>query len=715
MTPMGVDRLDQDMNDPGRSAAFLDELLGFQQALDAAGSEEEIAALACRMVARRARVADVRLCLAGRLLPAGADNRYTLCEACPLGKTPMDHPGTATIECCADLAIGRRSVPVRTQRRLYGFLLLTLSKAWTPGANAGTVAVIAQATAMALENQELRRRLGAANRHLTNLYENHDQQDPRAPNLVPATIVQRNHRTGVRWAAVDGTRLLSRALEQSPSSIVITTPDGTIDYVNPGFVKTSGYSVEDVVGKNPRLLKSGLTAPEEYQAIWRVIGAGGIWRGEFHNRRRDGSLYWVAASISPIRDEDGVTTHYFAVEEDITELKALHEQLRRTQERYRGASEASRDGLFILDAVRDATGSVDDFRFAEGNAAGCNMIGKTRSEIIGRLLSEILPFARAKGFFEKYRRVFLHREVLDEQFEIDGAAVLPVWIHHTVVPLADGIAITSRNISELKRYEAALMAARAGAEEANAAKSVFLATMSHELRTPLNAILGFSELIRDEVFGPVGTLRYVEYATDIYASGRHLLDLITAILDLSKIEAGKLEIELNPIDLAPLLSQCLNLVRTRAEKQGLRLVETFAPSLPVLWADARAIRQIMINLLSNAVKFTPSGGTITVHLAMADPEWAEISIADTGIGIPDDQLDRVMKPFEQLDNSYTRSGGGTGLGLALVKALAELHGGSVALISKVDQGTTVIVRLPRYGARHTTAVPWSFNLAKSGL
>jgi PAS domain S-box-containing protein len=704
------------MDEHRRSTQFLDQLLGFQQALDTASSAEEIAALTCRMVGRMVRGAGVRLCLAGRLLPPAADD-HALCHECALLRdglwTLADRPETAVGGCCAGFAVGRRSVPVRSHRRLHGFLLLTLSKAWTPGAEAATVAVIARTTAMALENRELQQRLGAANSHLRNLYQNPDrcagwpQGPPEAPRASPGA--------GTLWPAADGTRLLSRALEQSPASIVITTPDGAIEYVNPGFVKTTGYRFEEVVGRNPRLLKSGLTAPEEYSAIWQVISNGGIWRGELLNRRYDGSLYWVAASISPVRDETGATTHYFAVEEDITELKALQHRLGRTEERYRGASEASRDGLFILDAVRDGAGVVDDFRFAEANAAGCVMLGRRRDEVVGRLLSEILPFAREKGFFDKYRQVFLHREVLDEQFEVEDVSVLPVWIHHTVVPLADGIAITSRNISELKRYEAALMAARAGAEEANAAKSVFLATMSHELRTPLNAILGFSELIRDEVFGPVGTPRYVEYAADIHASGRHLLDLITAILDLSKIEAGKLEIELNPIDLVPLLGQCVGLVRTRAEKQGLRLVEDFAQNLPTLWADARAVRQIMLNLLSNAVKFTPRGGTITLHLVAADPDWVDISVSDTGIGIPDDQLDRVMKPFEQLDNRYTRGAGGTGLGLALVKALTELHGGSVTLISKVKQGTTVIVRLPRYGLRHTATAPWTFNLGKSGL
>ncbi len=702
-----------------RSSQILDELLGFQQAMDAASSVEDIATLACRMVGRMVRVAEVRLCLAGRLLPAVAEGHYATCDGCTFrqdgGWTVADYPEATDRGCCAGLAVGRRSVPMRTHRRLHGFLLLTLSKAWTPGVEAATVAMIAQTTALVLENRELQLRWGNASNQLRNRHEE-QQVWEREPRGVPGPAATgAGPDGGPSWPVADGARLLVRALEQSPASILITTPDGAIDYVNPGFVRATGYQREEVIGRNPRLLKSGLTASEDYRIIWQVIGNGGTWRGEFHNRRRDGSLYWVAASISPVRDDVGATTHYFAVEEDITELKLLQERLRRTEERYRGASEASRDGLFILDAVRDEAGSVEDFRFAEANAVGCTMVGKRPDEIIGQLLSDILPFARAKGFFDKYRQVFLHREVLDEQFEIEGASVLPVWIHHTVVPLAEGIAITSRNISELKRYEAALQAARAGAEEANAAKSVFLATMSHELRTPLNAILGFSELIRDEVFGPIGVPRYVEYAADIHVSGRHLLDLITAILDLSKIEAGKLEIELNPIDLAPLLGQCVGLVRTRAEKQGLTLVEDFARNLPVLWADARAVRQIMLNLLSNAVKFTPHGGTITVHLEVADPEWVDISVSDTGIGIPDDQVDRVMKPFEQLDNRYTRGAGGTGLGLALVKALAELHGGSVTLISKIKRGTTVIVRLPRYGSHHAAAVPWSFSLGKSGL
>ena len=155
---------------------------------------------------------------------------------------------------------------------------------------------------------------------------------------------------------------------------MVTRADGTIEYANPGFVRASGYHPHEVIGRNPRIFKSGRTPPEEYRAMWQVIAAGGTWRGEFHNRRKDGSLYWVTASISPVRDRTGATTHYLAVEEDISELKALEARLRRSEERYRSAGEASRDGLFILDAIRDDIGSVEDFRFAEVNAIGCAQV-----------------------------------------------------------------------------------------------------------------------------------------------------------------------------------------------------------------------------------------------------------------------------------------------------------------------------------------------------
>ncbi len=236
--------------------------------------------------------------------------------------------------------------------------------------------------------------------------------------------------------------------------------------------------------------------------------------------------------------------------------------------------------------------------------------------------------------------------------------------------------------------------ARDQAEAANRAKSEFLASMSHELRTPLNAILGFSEIIQEEILGPIKPVKYVEYAKDIHDSGQHLLDLINDLLDLSKIEAGKMTIEPVPLDVRGLIARVVRLFMPAAERLGLTILAEPAQGVPALWADERAARQILLNLLSNAVKFTPRGGRIVVSACEVEGDAVEIAVKDSGIGIPASQIERLMRPFEQLDNAYQKSEGGTGLGLSLVAGLAALHGGTVRVESREGEGTTVAVRLP---------------------
>ncbi|HUN53443.1 MAG TPA: ATP-binding protein, partial [Candidatus Sulfotelmatobacter sp.] len=210
---------------------------------------------------------------------------------------------------------------------------------------------------------------------------------------------------------------------------------------------------------------------------------------------------------------------------------------------------------------------------------------------------------------------------------------------------------------------------------------------------PLNAIIGFAEILRDQMFGPLGSERYVDYSRHIHASGTHLLDLINDVLDLSKIEAGRFELDEARIELAPLLHDCFDMVQARARAGGVAMALELPPILPPLWADDRALKQVVLNLLSNGVKFTPPGGQVGLSVA-CDREGIDIVVRDSGIGIAADALARVMHPFGQADASISRRFGGTGLGLPISKHLVELHGGALVVESELGAGTIVTVHLP---------------------
>jgi two-component system, cell cycle sensor histidine kinase PleC len=230
------------------------------------------------------------------------------------------------------------------------------------------------------------------------------------------------------------------------------------------------------------------------------------------------------------------------------------------------------------------------------------------------------------------------------------------------------------------------------AEAANRSKSEFLANMSHELRTPLNAVIGFSEIMSQEMFGPMGASKYVEYASDIRKSGQFLLDVINDILDMSKIEAGRVELELSLIEMGSMLEEVMRFVQPRAVEGGIELKQSIGKSNSFI-ADRRALKQVLINLISNAIKFTPDGGMVTVKSSL-DGEQIKLQIIDTGIGIPQHDIEKLGRPFEQVENQFTKSKGGSGLGLAISKSLIALHGGTLAIASKEGVGTTVTVRIP---------------------
>jgi len=258
-------------------------------------------------------------------------------------------------------------------------------------------------------------------------------------------------------------------------------------------------------------------------------------------------------------------------------------------------------------------------------------------------------------------------------------------------------------IGRLEEARAFSEDARKRAEEANLAKSRFLATMSHELRTPLNAILGFSEVMKSEAFGPLENPTYKEYALDIHDSGNHLLNLINEILDLSRIEAERYELHESTVKLAHIADDCKHLISMRARTKDIELELIEEDFLSSIWVDERAIRQVVLNLLSNAIKFTPPKGKVTMTVGQTSEGGQFVAVRDTGPGIPEDEIDKVLKPFGQGSLAYETAEGGTGLGLPICQKLVAIHGGSFSLKSELRQGTVVRFEIPSKRVMHALA------------
>ena len=360
-------------------------------------------------------------------------------------------------------------------------------------------------------------------------------------------------------------RVLSSAIEQNPSAVFITDNKGNIEFINDKFTRLTGFDDAEVIGKNPRFLKSSDTPPEVHKDIWTHITTGQEWRGEIKDTCKDGSSFWAYATIAPVKNQAGEITHFVATHENISERKVAEEKLR--------------------EATRHA-----------------KVASRTKSEI--------------------------------------------------------------------------------------------MANMSHELRTPLNAIIGFSDTMLNGVFGPINNDRYEEYTRDIHDSGKHLLDLINDILDVSAIEAGKLDLHPEPLEIVPVVRSSLKLIGHRADASGVTLLHHFETNLPELLADQRRVKQILLNLLSNAVKFTPEGGRVSLSVSTAPDGGIRFEVEDTGIGMNKAGIETALTQFGQVDSKLARKYEGTGLGLPLTKSLVEAHKGTLDIRSRIGHGTTVVVHFP---------------------
>ncbi len=421
---------------------------------------------------------------------------------------------------------------------------------------------------------------------------------------------------------------------------------------------------------------------------------------------RGGGLAWIEARGAAVEDASGrAETRLFATVIDATQRHEAEARVTRLERQLRAAIENFSGPFALWDARKRLL--LWNQSFADAFKLGPEILRQRASyEAISAAATPAIrrekhdPSNPDVRVIELSTGDWLH---IVERRAADGG-VITVGVD--ITPLKrkeEELARNERRLSdalsraESQEYRIKALAREAHeerqkAEEASRAKSTFLANMSHELRTPLNAVIGFSEIMAKELFGPIGNDQYKQYSNDIFDSGNHLLELINDILDMAKIEAGKLTLSPKPLDPSVAIEQAVRLTKRKAEEKGLSIVID-AEELPEIEADHRAIKQILLNLLSNAVKFTDQGA-IMVH-ARANPQHLTLRVVDTGCGIPPEHLPRLARPFEQVEEELTRNNSGTGLGLALTKSLTEMHGGKLAIQSEVGRGTIVTVTLPR--------------------
>lgn len=498
---------------------------------------------------------------------------------------------------------------------------------------------------------------------------------------------------------------LSRAVEQSPASVVITNLQGEIEYVNPKFSMVTGYSFEEAIGQNPRLLKSGSQSDELYRDMWSKISSGQEWQGEFHNRTKDGTFYWESASISPIFGDNGRISHFLAVKEDITRRKEAEAEVERSRAELRAIYDTAPVLMAVIDRQRN---------LVYANSAFTSFTGVPEKELIGGracgVFGCINSFDDAKGcgFGPECSNCGLLKAI-EDTFEtgrtnkdieyhatlVSAAGIKDVWLLGATAPIvfADKqlLLLNFIDISDRRKAEAEILEKNATLSELNATKDRFFSIIAHDLRSPFSGILGFSELMLEQI--QAKDYNGIEqYASNILKSSQRMMDLLTNLLEWARSQTDMIKFVPVEIDLVSFIKEIVSIFDETSAKKSVTILTEIPHGLQIS-ADAHMIGTVLRNLISNAVKFSARGGKIMVS-ASETPSEVIISVKDNGIGIEKSRLTKLFNPETNRATPGTDHEMGTGLGLILCKEFVEKHGGKIWAESPEGEGAVFSFTLP---------------------
>lgn len=495
----------------------------------------------------------------------------------------------------------------------------------------------------------------------------------------------------------------NRAVINAVSDIIFEmSTDGQILFLNDAWQKITGFSAERSLGRNMFDLLYMQDQIEQRSNFSQFVkGRKQGYRAFTRLRNADGTFRAIELAVSMIRQDENKDLRVVGAITDVEERRRAERALSEAEKKYRAIVENAASGIYQV---------TPEGHYLSANPAMARILGYDNSEEILRDVrnanSDIYYNGRER---ERHLRDAVRSVSVNVEGQVRRKDGKIIWVQENLRAVKDDddqlifFEGSMEEITQRKDSEIALREAKVQSDLANRAKSEFLANMSHELRTPLNAIIGFSDIIRTQAFGTVGSPEYLDYARDINESGKRLLQVINDILDVSRIEAGERQLNEGVVDLHKTLLSSLEMLAPKIEANRMIVSNHVRDTAPKIIGESHAIKQMLINLLSNAVKFTPEGGRISIDADVDDYGQMHISITDTGIGLTDDEIEKALSPFGQVDTALNKSESGTGLGLTLVQSLMSLHGGSFELFSQKGIGTTATLIFPPKRVSHQGA------------